>query len=207
MRVRLVPQPGVTITSVRGPGQQTRLAGGAVEVALGHASVAATREILVTMSATCPEASAAFDALVITATADGGRVATPPLTMVFAQDRAAATPEEMAQMHLALNRERMAVAALAVAEQLSRREVGTARSVIAAARSVLVGGAAARTPVENELSVLEGSLHDAERARIVSYHSSMRARMQSSLVHSPIATPGKGASSATYAMQFRKAAW
>ena len=209
VRVRLVPQPGVTITSVRGPGQQTRLAGGAVEVALGHASVAATREILVTMSVTCPEASAAFDALVITATADGGRVATPPLTMAFAQDRAAATPEEMAQMHLALNRERMAVAALAVAEQLSRREVGTARSVIAAARSVLVGGAAARTPVENELDVLADSLQDAERARIVSYETGSRARAQYSLM-SPsregnmMTTPNQGASIGQDRMQSRK---
>ena len=145
-----------------------------------------------------------FDALAITASADGGRVRTPAFVMSFSNNHTVA-PADMEQMHLALNRERMAVAAIAVADAVAQNNMDTARSVIKAARSVLVGGVAACTPVSNELTELENTLHDADLARICSYDSSMRARTQSNFVSNSTMSPaGKGASGSRYRMGCRK---
>ena len=55
VRITLAPQPGVVISEVRCPGERATLADGSVEVALGHASVAANVEMLLTLGVTCPE--------------------------------------------------------------------------------------------------------------------------------------------------------
>lgn len=202
VRVTLAPQPGVVISSVRCPGEQTTLPDGSLEVALGHASVAGTTEILITMKVTCPDGDAAFDALVVTASAEAGRVTTPPFTMAFTKDTAT---EELEHMHLALNREQMAVAAMAVAEAMAGDHHATAQSIISAARSVLVGSAVARIPVEEELDALAGTLHSAEAARICSFASASRARTQTNFTSpSQMTSPGKGARVAHHRMSCRK---
>ena len=58
VRVQLTPKPGVVIKAVRCPGVATKLDDGSTEVSLGYASVAATTEMLITMSVTCPEVCA-----------------------------------------------------------------------------------------------------------------------------------------------------
>ena len=149
------------------------------------------------------QGDAAFDALVVTASAAAGRVTTPPFTMAFTKDAPAA--EEMEHMHLALNREQMAVAAMAVAEAMAEDHHATAKSIIGAARSMLVGSAGARTPVEEELDALAGTLHSAEAARICSFASASRARTQTNFTSpSRMTSPGKGARVAHHRMSCRK---
>ena len=150
------------------------------------------------------QGDAAFDALVVTASAAAGRVVTPPFTMAFNKD-AVPAPEEMERIHLAINREQMAVAALAVADAMASDRASMAQSVIDAARSVLVGSAAARSPVEEELNVLAGTLHNAELARIISFDSNARARTQTNFASpSRMTYAGKGAAAQHRRMSCRK---
>ena len=163
VRMRIIPTIGVTIDAVRAPGVVTDEACGVKAVALGYASASATREILITL--TVPAGITVPFILMCSAApatdATGERVD----AVAVAAANATPTTAEAETLHLAINREHLAVAATAVANSLRDGRTEQAVSVIRAARSVLVGSESARTPVGLELTMLSASLQQEGAAQ------------------------------------------
>lgn len=199
--------PGTVTTNVDG-----------VDVELGAARVNGSREVVLELAVT--PGTDAFDALRITLHASG--TTAPPLVVTFRSTTPSLSVADADALAEACNRERLAVAAAAVAAAsnepshpgvVARRltsagspeDVRMTQSIVTAARAMLVGSAAARASALSGLAALEAAAGSASASRRA-MELAAASRAQNSLFGSPSCVASKGASAGRYKMSCGKRA-